>query len=44
MENSLYKEPGNGIRFAKLSNYLEENFPTEKFQTLKNLLGGMSSF
>lgn len=31
MENLLYKELGNGIRFVKFSNYLEENFFIEKF-------------
>lgn len=41
MKNPLYRAPGPGIKFAKLSNYLAEHFPNEKLQTMKNLLEGM---
>lgn len=42
MENPLYREPGPGIKFSKLSDYLAENFPREKLKRLKNLLQGRS--
>lgn len=42
MENPLYREPGPGIKFFKLSDYLAEHFPHEKLKRLKNVLQGRS--